>query len=119
MSESLYDELGGKENIEAVVNLFYDRVENDERVADYFNGDTSELRDHMTRFLCSLTGGPVEYEGRSMRKAHAHLNISSADFAAIAENLQQTLEDAGVGEQQRQDVLEAVAGFEDDIVTAD
>ena len=119
MPETLYEELGGEENIEAVVDMFYNRVEADERVAHYFSGETTDLRNHMTRFLCALTGGPIEYQGQSMREAHAHLNISSADFAAIAEILQDTLTDAGVPEQQRTEVLEAVAGFEDDIVTAD
>lgn len=36
--ETLYERLGGRESIAAVVDSFYETVLDDERVADYFDG---------------------------------------------------------------------------------
>ncbi|WP_254762353.1 group I truncated hemoglobin [Natrinema marinum] len=119
MSETLYERLGGEDAIAAVVDEFYDRVVADEQVAHYFDDiDMQEQRAHQTKFISSVTGGPVDYSGREMAAAHADLEIGPADFEAIATHLDEALASFDVDDDDRQAVLEAVAGLRDDIVTA-
>ncbi len=120
MSDTLYDRLGGQDAIAAVVDEFYDRVLADETVAHHFEDvDMEAQRGHQTRFLSSVAGGPVEYTGEDMATAHGHLGITQVEFEAIAGHLADALEAFDVDEADRAAVLEAVASYEDDIVTAE
>lgn len=119
MTETLYERLGGKESIAAVVDRFYDRMLDDERVSHHFEDvDMQQQRAQQTLFLCSLTGGPVEYTGEDMEPAHDHLGITEAEFDVTVDHLEAALEAFDVPERERTEVLEAVAGFRADIVSA-
>jgi len=114
---TLYERLGGEEAISAVVDAFYERVLDDGRVSHFFQGtDMQEQRTHMTSFIASTAGGPVEYTGEEMEAAHENLVIRQEHFAAIAELLDETLREFDVPEEERNAVLEAVASYEDDVV---
>ncbi|TYT63797.1 group I truncated hemoglobin [Natrialba swarupiae] len=116
---TLYDRLGGEDAIAAVVDDFYDRILDDEQVAHFFDSvDMRKQRAHQTQFLSAVAGGPVEYDGRDMRAAHDHLETGPAEFDAIATHLAATLESFDVPEDDREAVLEAVASYEDAIVSA-
>jgi hemoglobin len=120
MSESsLYERLGGEAALDAVVDDFYDRVLADEELRPYFEDvSMDELRDHQTQFLSAVTGGPVEWDGQDMDRAHAHLDVTSEDFAAVAEHLRATLVALDVPEEERTAVMETVAMLEPSIVSA-
>lgn len=114
-----YERLGREDGIGTVVDRFYERVLADEALADFFEDvDMQAQRTHQTQFLSAVTGGPVEYDGRDMEAAHAHLEITPADFEAIATTLEDTLAEFDVDPADREAVLEAVASYEDDVVTA-
>lgn len=120
MSETLYDRLGGREAIEAVVESFYDRVLDDDRVNHFFEDtDMSALRAHQTKFLASVTGGPVEYDGEDLSAAHAHLDIDGRDFRVVAHHLNEALLEFDVSEADRKQVIAAVGELEPAIVTAE
>ena len=119
MSDTLFERLGGKDGIEAVVDEFYDRVVADDQVAHYFEDvDMQQQRAHQAQFISSVAGGPVEYSGDDMKTAHEHLGITPSEFEAIAGHLEDALVAFDVDEDDRQAVLEAVASYQDDIVTA-
>ena len=42
--------------------------------------------------VCWATGGPQQYSGRPLRKAHQHLLISAAEWEAFLNDFQQTLD---------------------------
>lgn len=116
---TLYEALGGRDAIEAVVDRFYERVITDEQLAPYFEDvDDEELRKHQAAFLTYVTGGADEYDGRSMEAAHAGLGITAADFAAVAEHLQATLAEFDVPEEHADEVMAAVADLEPAIAGA-
>jgi len=118
--DTLYERLGERESIAAVVDEFYDRVLADEELTEYFeNTDTAALRYHQTQFLTSVTGGPVEWDGDDMATAHAELGVTAADFGRIAGHLDDALGEFDVPTAEREAVMEAVASYEADIVTAD
>ena len=116
-SPTLYERLGGAEAVEAVVDRFYERVLDDDHLAGYFEGvDMERQRDHQAAFLAAATGGPDEYEGSDMRRAHAHLELTDDDFAAVADHLDATLREFEVDEADREAVLETVASLKADVL---
>lgn len=116
---TLYDRLGERDAIGAVVDRFYERVLADEALAPYFEDvDVDELRDHQTAFLSAVAGGPDEYSGDDMATAHAGLAITDDDFDAVADHLGATLEEFEVAAADRRAVLEAVESYREDVVTA-
>lgn len=119
MSDTLYDRLGGRDAIAAVVDRFYERMLEDDRVAHFFEDiDMQRQRAHQTQFLSAVAGGPVDYTGRDMKAAHAHLEISRTEFAVVATHLEGTLEEFDVDKRDREEVLSAFGSYEEAIVTA-
>lgn len=117
--DTLYEKLGGRQAIEAVVDRFYERVLADDRLAGFFDdADVESLRDHQAAFLTYVTGGAESYAGRSMREAHAGLGITEEDFAAVAAHLAATLDEFDVPEEHAEEVLAAVAGLKEEVVAA-
>lgn len=109
---SLYERLGGREAIEAVVDEFYDRVLADPQLAPYFaDVDMTRQRAHQTAFIAAVTGGPAEYDGDDMREAHAHLDLSESDFGAVAGHLDDALAECGVADEDRETVRSEVASL--------
>ncbi|QUO47764.1 MULTISPECIES: group I truncated hemoglobin [Halorubrum] len=116
-NETLYDRLGGEPAIGAVVNEFYDRVLDDDRVNHHFDDvDMADQRSHQTKFLSAVTGGPIRYEGEEMAAAHEELAITDAEFEVVATHLDEALRAFDVDDGDREAVMEAVAGFEEDVV---
>lgn len=114
---SLYESLGEHEGIEGVVDDFYDRVLEDERVNGYFEDvDMARQRAHQTAFLTAAVGGPDSYDGDDMRTAHAHLDLSAAEFDIIAEHLTTALAENGVGEAEIDAVISEVAELKPAII---
>ncbi|ELZ98752.1 cyanoglobin [Haloferax mucosum ATCC BAA-1512] len=112
MQTSIYSEIGGREAVEAVVSDFYDRVLADGTVAHYFDDmDMAKQHAHQVQFISAVAGGPVEYDGRDMREAHAHLSLSGDDFDAIASHLEAALRANGVDESNRRAILDEVAAL--------
>jgi len=114
---TLYDRLGGREAIANVVDDFYDRMLDDDRVAGFFEDvDMTRQRAHQTQFLSYATGGPVEYTGAEMREAHDHLDISDTEYDIVGAHLDDALADAGVDDADRSGVMDEVEALRDPIV---
>lgn len=110
---TLYERLGGRDAIEAVVDEFYDRVLTDPQLASYFSDvDMDQQRTHQTAFISAVAGGPAEYDGDDMREAHDHLDLSAADFASVAGHLDDALAACGVDDEDREAVMAEVASLE-------
>jgi hemoglobin len=75
------------------------------------------LIDHQTKFLCHVLGGPADYTGRSLAASHRNLGITSAEFAEVAEILQETLEDFDLNHADIASVMSVVASTRSDIVS--
>jgi len=115
---TLYQRLGGVDAIRAVVNDFLARVTADPRIGAFFAGlDEADLKAKLTDQICQATGGPCRYTGKSMREAHAQLNVTNADFDALVEDLKASLDHFGVGAREQSELLGALGGMRKDIVT--
>lgn len=120
LMNSLYEQLGGQPAVEAAVDLFYRKVLSDDRISDFFEGvDMDKQIGKQKAFLTMAFGGPVNYSGQDMRRAHAHLvarGLNDSHFDAVVELLGESLTELGVApeligqvaaiaESTRQDVL--------------
>lgn len=115
--ETVFDRLGGHEAVESVVDDFYDRVLNDERVIHHFeDSNTTELRAHQIQFISAVTGGPVEYSGNDMREAHRGMGITDEEFDVVAEHLDTALAKNEVSDEDREQVIATVEELRPEIV---
>ena len=72
--QSLFDRIGGRDAVNAAVDIFYDKVLADPAVSYFFEGaNTALLRNKQKAFLTFAFGGPARYDGKSLRDAHGHL----------------------------------------------
>ncbi len=116
---TLFDKLGGKPAVEAVVKEFYKRVLNDSELKGYFsNTDMDKQMQHQVKFVSMALGGPNQYTGRSMKKAHSGLGITSPHFDMVAGHLVGALQWAGVEQGDIDSVVEVVAPLKPDVVEA-
>ena len=97
---SLYDDLGGEAVITAAVNLFYEKNLADDRIRHFFDGvDMDQQKSMQQKFLTFAFGGPSNYNGAGMRKAHQRivgLGLNDSHFDAVMENLGATLQELGI-----------------------
>jgi hemoglobin len=90
---SLYDNLGGKKAIVAVVDDFVGRVAADNRIHAFFAATAADpkrlaaFKSKLVDQICEASGGPCKYRGKGMKEAHAGMGISGADFSALVSDL--------------------------------
>lgn len=114
---SLYQEIGGAEAIDALVEDFYPRIEKDEALQAFFtNTDMTKQRQMMKSFLTVVTGGPNNYSGRSMKAAHQGRGIKAQDFALVAQHLAESMAALELAEEHQSIIMSAAAGLQGDIV---
>ena len=121
--KSLYDKLGGKKAIIAVVDEFVGRVAADTRINKYFMAAASEpkrldaFKMKLVDQICEASGGPCKYTGMDMKSAHAGMGITASDFDALVEDLVAALDKFKVGGAEKQQLLGVLGPLKSDIVT--
>lgn len=114
---SLYDRLGGKTAITAVVDDFVGRVAGDTRINGKFaNANIPRLKSMLVDQICQASGGPCTYTGRDMKSTHAGMGVSSSDFDALVGDLVATLNKFKVPEREKNELLGALGPMKGDIV---
>jgi hemoglobin len=114
---SLYDRLGGKSSISAVIDQFVTNVATDTRINGRFaTTDIRKLKGHLVDQVCMATGGPCTYSGRDMKTTHAGMKISNGDFAALVEDLVKSLDTFKVPAREKEELLALLAPMKKDIV---
>src|SRR5713101_3925753 len=115
--KSLYDRLGGKPAIQAVVDDFIGNVAGDSRINQRFaNANIPRLKTMLADQICEAGGGPCKYTGQPMKVAHAGMRITEAEFNALVEDLVKSLDKFKVGAQEKSELLGALGGMKGDIV---
>lgn len=115
--KSLYDRLGGKTAISAVVDGFVANVTADTRINGRFaTTDIPKLKGHLVDQICMASGGPCTYMGRDMKTTHAGMKISNADFGALVEDLVVAMDRFKVPQQEKDELLGLLGPMKKDIV---
>lgn len=115
--KSLYERLGGKEALVAVVDDFVARAAADERVNQKFaRSDIARLKFMLVEQLCAATGGPCTYTGRSMASTHRNMRVTEGEFNAIVEDLVATLDKFQVPAAEKDELLGILGPLKSQIV---
>lgn len=116
-TRSLYERLGGTPAITAVVEEFVTMTGSDPRISMFFtNADIPKLKATMVEHICSITGGPCEYKGKSMKESHTGMKVREEHFDAFMDDLGKTLDKLNVPAREKGEVLAAFEGMRADVV---
>ena len=114
---TLFDTMGGATVLRTAVDRFADVVEADDRINFTFaETDIPKFKELLYEQLCQLSGGPCRYTGRDMHEAHAKLNITTAQFNALAEDLYKGLKWAAVPYRLQNRLMAKLAPMQRQIV---
>lgn len=115
--KSLFDRLGGKDAITAVVDDFVANVAADKRINGFFaKADIPHLKSELVDQLCAGTGGPCTYTGKDMKTAHAGMGIGGKDFSALVQDLSKSLKKFKVPAKEQKELVAILAPMKKDIV---
>jgi hemoglobin len=116
-NRSLYDRLGGKSAITAVVDTFVARVAADTRINKKFaRSNIPRVKAEIVDQVCAETGGPCTYTGRSMKEAHRNMRVTEGEFNALVEDLTAALNVFNVPAREQKELLDALGTMKNDIV---
>src|SRR5437870_4794800 len=120
---SLYERLGGVYSIATVVDDLVDRVMADARLNKNPRVDEAHHRVPpagfkylVTEMVCWAAGGPQKYSGRSMAESHKELGITSQEWNAFMDDLQQTFDHFKVPAREQDELRAIVQSTYNDIV---
>lgn len=114
---TIYEKIGGEAAVNAAVDVFYRKVLMDDRINQFF--DTVDMEgQHLKQkaFLTMAFGGPNNYTGADMRKAHAHMKLTEDHFNAVAENLVASLEELDVPKEYIDEIIGVCLTVKDDVL---
>lgn len=114
---SLYERLGKKPAIEAVVKDFTQNVLKDERINGFFIGaEPDRLNRLLIEQICQASGGPCTYTGKDMVTVHTGMNITESQFNALVEDLVKSLNKYQVPEREQKELLTLLGSMKGAIV---
>ena len=123
--KSLYDRLGGLAPISVVVSDFIDALVPDAVLnanpaidAARKRVPPSYLKYHVTAMVCQATGGPCRYQGRGMKEAHAHLEITVREWDHMVTLFKEVLARHNVPAREAKELLDIVNSTQADIVVS-
>ena|SRR5579871_4177753 len=116
-AQTLYDRLGGRTAISAVVDDFVGNVAKDKRINAFFaHADIPHLKMELVDQLCQATGGPCTYTGKDMKTAHQGMGIRNRDFDALVQDLGKSLKKFKVAKKDQAMIVATLAPMRKEIV---
>ena len=117
MGQTLYERLGGKAAITAVVDDFVARCAADARINGKFaRTDIPRLKASLVDQVCEAAGGPCTYSGRDMRTTHDGMKVTGGEFDALVQDLVATLDGFIVPAAEKSELLGILGPMRVDIV---
>ena len=115
---SLYTALGEKTGIRQLTDDFVNRLVMDERTKPFFEkANQPRLKEQLADQFCMVSGGPCVYKGADMKSAHSNLDITKANFNALVEVLQKTMDAHGIAFKDQNRLLASLAPMHRDVIT--
>jgi hemoglobin len=100
---TLFDKIGGEAAVDAAVDVFYRKVLSDYRINRFFDDIDMEAQAIKQKaFFTMAFGGPNNYTGEDMRKAHARLvkmGLNNDHFNTVMEHFKATMKELNVPEE--------------------
>lgn len=120
--KSLYDKLGGESAIDELVAILYRKIIEDEQLNSFFEGICVHYQQYKQKvFLTMVLGGPTQYTGKDLRKAHERLVIEKGlgdlHFDRVVDHLQAALEEIDVSADDIDEVIAITEGTRNDVLS--
>jgi len=118
--KTLYDRIGGKEKVKAIVEDIWNNHSKNPIVKDRFAAsDPAYVKKRVFEIFAAATGATdVEYKGLDMKKAHTGMNINEMEFNAVVDDVLAACEMHKVAQQERNEVLAILWSVRKDIVNS-
>jgi hemoglobin len=120
---TLWNRLGGEENLSKVVDDFMQAALRDPQVAFTRGGKyrqtpqrAGELKKQFIHLASKVSGGPYDYSGPSMRDAHKGMGITDSQFDAFVGHVRKALLDHGVRDEDADLILKEINRTRKDVV---
>ncbi|MBC54173.1 MAG: group 1 truncated hemoglobin [Gammaproteobacteria bacterium] len=115
--DNLYQALGAAPGIEQIADNFIMEIAYDPRVFDRFaDSNVERFREKIIEHFCFIADGPCEYTGDSMVLVHRGMDINSAEFNAVVEDLIDAMDKAGTPISAQNRLLDRLAGLRPQII---
>ena len=102
---TLYERLGGRAAITAVVDDSIANVTADPRIKQRFANAGPGLTKNLVDLVCLRTGGPCKYTGADMATAHEGMFILDDEFDALVEDMAKSLDKFKVPAREKAEAL--------------
>lgn len=117
MDKTLFERLGCEQGIRKISNDVVDlHTKNDRISARFESSDLIQLKEAVAKFFISGSGGPQIYEGKDMRTAHQHMNISDHEYMAAVDDVMAALTMSNIGDREKGEVLYFFYSLRPDVV---
>jgi hemoglobin len=113
--------VGGSKAMEIAVEVFYDKVLADDLVGKFFEHvDMEGQRIKQKNFLSMAFGGPYQFSGQDLRKAHGplidRLGLNDQHFDRVLHLFSQTLEELNISQKELDGMLEVLQSMRDAVM---
>jgi hemoglobin len=117
--DALYQALGAKPGLEALMAVFVAGLKADSRIgAQFKDTKSSYLQEQLVDQICMVSGGPCTYKGADMKTSHANMEITKGQFNALVEVLQVSMDRQGIAFATQNQLLARLAPMHRDVITA-
>ncbi len=115
---SLYIALGAQAGITQLSDDFVTRLVADKRLRPFFEKtNLPHFKLQLADQFCVVSGGPCVYKGADMKSSHANFDIAKADFNALVEVLQQSMDAKGIPFRAQNRLLALLAPMHREVIT--
>ncbi len=120
VERSLYERIGGREKVKAIVEDIWNNHAKNPIVKDRFAAsDPAYVKKRVFEIFAAATGATdVEYKGMDMKTAHKGMNISEMEFNAVVDDVLAACEMHKVAQRERDEVLAILWSVRKDIVNS-
>lgn len=117
VDDSLYQALGGRPALARLMDDFLQRLRQDRRMNPFFKDVNAEqFKSSLAEQLCEVAGGPCRYKGPDMASAHSNIDVTRADFNALVEVLQRSMDAQGIAFATQNRLLARLAPMHRDVI---
>jgi hemoglobin len=124
-SPSLYERVGGVNNIAVLVDDAIERSYVDETLhanpkiaAAHKRFPKPVYKFNATALACQVMGGPQKYTGRSLKEAHQHLDISEKEWNALVKIFRDSMKSFKVPQKEQDEIIAIIDSTKGDVVAA-
>ena len=122
---TLYERLGGVNNIAVVIDDVIERSYVDEVFKAnpmieeaHKRYPKAAYKFNATALACMVMGGPQKYTGRSLKDAHQHLKITETEWQELKKIFRDSMTSFKVPEKEQNEILGIIESTKGDILAA-